>query len=206
MNLLKKKKEIIVCLTWAFFLLVCVSCSQDTMDRDLATQDEFEKAYTPEPVTSFTSFAGYDLIVLSSGSEVFAWTPSKLHKGSQMVVSYEVLYGREDETFDSGDDQLLAVEKSNSQGVDTLLTIYHNTIDEIAEKAGIENDEIGTIAWKVRSYCGLDISLSTVTGYFRILRPAKNTSVAKLVLNPIKPYYVDTNHNIHYIKNTSINY
>lgn len=201
MNLLKK--NFFFCLFGSFTLLFCASCAQNIMDRDLSTESEFEKAYVPEPVTTLTSFAGYDLIVLSSGSEIFTWLPSKLREGSNMVVSYEVLFGKEDETFNNGDDQLLSIKKSDYQGVDTLLTLYHSTIDEIAEKAAIGDDEIGTIAWKVRSYCGLDMSLSSVTGYFKVLRPAKNATVAKLVLNSVRPYYIDIRHNIHYIKNVS---
>lgn len=198
-NLLMKRNIIYSVLL--FVLVTWISCSQETMERDLECEDKFEEVYVPRPVSSLTSFAGYDLIVLSSGNEIFGWSPSVLREGSAMVVKYEVLYGRENENFQKDDKDLLAVRIANNLGVDTLLTVSHTVLNNIAVSAGIGTDEIGTVSWKVRAYCGLDTSLSSVTGYFRMLRPAAEIATANF--QAAIPYYIDINNEVHYITEKS---
>lgn len=181
-------------------IFLFASCDQETMKWDLTDADQFERVYTPTPVTSLTSLAGYDLLVLSSGNEVFSWEPSALREGSKMLVRYEILFGVEKETYTGKSDaDLLSVKTADEEGVDTLLTLSHSNIDKIANAAGIGADEIGTLSWKVRAYCGLDSSLSTVTGYFRVLRPTATAEVKSLNLNAPIPYYIDKENKVHYI-------
>lgn len=193
---MKSNQIYLVLFSVVFFL---ASCNQETMKRDLTDADQFERIYAPEPVTTLTSLAGYDLLVLSSGNEVFKWKPSLLREGSKMLVRYEVLFGKENQTFSGIEDsKFLAVKTADEEGVDTLLTLNHSNIDKIASAAGIAADQIGVVSWKVRAYCGLDNSLSTATGFFKVLRPA-SAGVKSLCLNAPQPYYIDTNNNVHFV-------
>ncbi len=197
-NKLSMKNSLYLVLFSLVFLFV--SCEQETMTRDLTDADQFERIYTPTPVTSLNSWAGYDLLVLSSGSEIFSWKPSALRKGSKMLVRYEALFGVENETYiGKSDVALLSVKTADEEGVDTLLTLSHSNIDKIASAAGIGADQIGTLSWKVRAYCGMDSSLSTATGYFKVLRPAATAGIKSLNLNVPLPYYIDKENKVHYI-------
>ncbi len=150
------------------------------MIRDLKYADEFEEVYPPEPVPALTAFADGELITIQANesgqivanTDTLKWDESPLHEGSLMVVRYQVLIGTEDETFDGDDSSLLSVSTADGEGLDTTLTLNHVTLDDIAMNAGINAGETGTLSWKVRAYCGLDKTLSDVTGYFRVARPA----------------------------------
>lgn len=165
-----------------WFSLVAMSlwwtaCEQNTMERDLDYTDEFEEVYPPEPVPKLLTFAnGENILIQSNGGQVVAgtdtlkWEASPLHEGSAMIVRYQVLFGTEDETFDGDDNSLLSVNTSDEEGKATTLGISHILLDDIAANAGIAPGETGTLTWKVRAYCGLDKTLSDVTGNFTVTR------------------------------------
>jgi hypothetical protein len=45
----------------------------------------------------------------------------------------------------------------------------------------------------------MDSSLSTATGYFKVLRPAATAGIKSLNLNVPLPYYIDKENKVHYI-------
>lgn len=148
------------------------------MVRDLDYSEEFEEVYPPEPVPKLLTFANGETITITAtdgnvnaNSDTLRWEASPLHEGSLMVVRYQVLLGTEDETFQGDDDSLLSIQTSIDEGRGTYLSLNHAILNDIARDAGIEPGETGTISWKVRAYCGLDKTLSNVTGQFNVSRP-----------------------------------
>lgn len=175
MNLTKKS---FMWLSLVAMPLCWTACNQNTMVRDLDYSEEFEEVYPPEPVPKLLTFANGETITITATdgnidvkSDTLKWEASPLHEGSLMIVRYQVLLGTENETFQGKDASLLSVQTSNEEGIATSLTLNHTLLDDIAENAGIQPGETGTILWKVRAYCGLDRTLSNVTGQFNVTRP-----------------------------------
>ncbi len=175
---MKPMKKHLIWFSIATLPLWWTACDQNTMVRDLDYTDEFEEVYPPEPVPKLLTFAnGENIQIQSNGGQIVAkadtlkWVSSPLHEGSAMMVRYQVLLGTEDETFKGDESTILSVFTSGEEGKSTALGISHILLNDIAANAGISPGETGTLTWKVRAYCGLDKTLSNVTGNFTVTRP-----------------------------------
>ena len=148
------------------------SCNKDTRYHDLPYEDEFEPVYPVPAVTTLLTPTNGEAITSGGDAVLFSWEEPELPEGSQMVLKYEVLFGPEGFDFTQADDKSNSVRTSDSDGRDPSLSLYGSFLELIAAEAGIEPGETGVIQWKVRSYCGLDMTLSTATGSITVTRPA----------------------------------
>jgi|WetSurMetagenome_2_1015567.scaffolds.fasta_scaffold23357_2 starch-binding outer membrane protein SusE/F len=171
------KKRTLINAFFVCMLLPCMmSCEQDPLNwkNKLAYKKDFEAVYTPTAVQTLLSFANNETIDLSiTGNDTLKWKASVLPKGSAMVVRYEVLLDSCDNNFNKTDNGLLGVITSGNEGIDTTLVISSSALVSIASNAGF-NEGIKTLSWKVRAYCGLDNSISKVTGHFKLSVPASS--------------------------------
>lgn len=162
-------------LMWLCFLALAhgmTSCEQDTLVRDLPYENEFETAYAPTAVSKLlTPSDGEEIVADRSKTITFSWEKSKNPEGSNMYVKYEVLFGSEGCDFTKVDEKSNSVQRADNEGKNTQLSLSGAFLDIIANEAKIEAGSTGILVWKVRAYCGLDETLSSVEGKIKVTRP-----------------------------------
>ncbi len=144
-------------------LLAAVSC--ENVVNPGFDQNDYEPIVPPDPVRTLDSMASGERVVLSEGSltdVVLSWTPTEPHGNT--VYRYEVLIDTEDGDFSAPVETTF----SDNNGIETTLTLTHYQLNTIGRLAGFRSNTEGTLRWKVRAYCGLDESMSSVEGWFSI--------------------------------------
>lgn len=127
--------------------------------------DEYEPVVAPDPVRTLNTMASGERIILSSSateSIVFSWSPTEEHGNT--VYRYEVLM----DTIGGDFSKPIYTGQADGNGLETKLTISHYQLNTIGRQAKFRCNNNGTLRWKVRAYCGLDQSISSLEGYFVI--------------------------------------
>lgn len=127
--------------------------------------DDYEPVVAPDPVRTMDAMASGERIVLSGSSltdVVLKWTPTTPHGNT--VYRYEVLLDTIGGDFSSP----VEVSFSDNNGTENQLTLTHYQLNTIGKLAKFRCNTNGTLRWKVRAYCGLDQSISSLEGYFVI--------------------------------------
>lgn len=140
------------------------SCEQ-TLNPGFDPND-YEPIVSPESVHTLKTLASGEYVILSENSLkdlVFEWevTPP----AGNSVFRYEVLFDTEDGNFSKP----VAVYKSDNFALDPHLSLSHTEVNMIGILAGFKANSKGIIRWKVRTYCGLDMVLSSLEGRFQVM-------------------------------------
>ncbi|MBD8387144.1 SusE domain-containing protein [Dysgonomonas sp. BGC7] len=146
-----------------FCLIAFAACSNEINPG--FNQEDYEPIVPPEPVRTLTSMASGERVILSGTSVediVLSWIPTVV-KGNT-VFRYEVLFDTNDGDFSNP----IEVLKSDKEALETKLTLSHFQMNAIGRLAKFKCNSNGTLRWKVRAYCGLDQSLSSLEGTFTI--------------------------------------
>ena len=109
--------------------------------------------------------ASGERVVLSSSSLtdiVLKWTPTTAHGNT--VYRYEVLI----DTIGGDFTNPVEISLSDNNGLEPQLTLSHDQANAIGKLAKFRCNTNGTLRWKVRAYCGLDDSISSLEGFFVI--------------------------------------
>lgn len=126
-------------------------------------QGEYEPIILPEPVHTLNSMASGERVVLTEGSLtdiLLSWTPTA--KQGNTVYRYEILFDGPNGDFSKP----IQVLTADNNGLDSKSTLTHYQVNMIGKMAGFKANTNGTLHWKVKAYCGLDESISTLEGYF----------------------------------------
>lgn len=138
-----------------FVLILATSCKDEESFQDVAVT----------PVEQFYEPANNRNVVLqSSGSMYFEW--EKAQAADNSVVYYDVLFDKEGGDFSKP----VYVVASDNKGISSGATITHKILNKVAQLAGIELGQIGTLIWTVRSSRGLNAELATQTRSISLVR------------------------------------
>ena len=101
----------------------------------------------------------------NNSSSTFSWNTLP-DNGLGGEVTYHVLFDKDGTLFEM---PVMALE-SNNGGRDTVLTVLHSQLDQIAELAGIPGKKSGKIKWAVEAIVGQD-TITSVAGAITVNRP-----------------------------------
>lgn len=139
----------------ALVLMLATACKDEEGFQDVAVT----------PVGQFYEPADNRNIVLqSAGSMYFEW--EKAHAADNSIVYYDVLFDKEGGDFSKP----VYVVTSDNKGISSGATITHKTLNKIAQLAGIELGQVGTLTWTVRSSRGLNASMAGATRSIALVR------------------------------------
>lgn len=124
------------------FLFVWGACSEDGEVRDLGVTS-VQTFY--EPVNGKT----FVLQPSASASLYFEWEPARAEDNG--AVLYEVAFDKADGDFSTP----LYTTASDNNGGDNHATLTHKQLNQIAELAGVNAGEEGTLKWTVYSSKGI---------------------------------------------------
>ena len=127
--------------------------------------NDYEPIVAPDPVHTLDAMASGERVVLSSSSLtdiVLKWTPTTAHGNT--VYRYEVLI----DTIGGDFTNPVEISLSDNNGLEPQLTLSHYQANAIGKLAKFRCNTNGTLRWKVRAYCGLDDSISSLEGFFVI--------------------------------------
>lgn len=158
--MVRKNLLSIVCLLFLIGLAACDNKLNPGFDPD-----DYESIVPPDPVRTMDAMASGERVVLSGSALsdiVLKWTPTTPH--GKTVYRYEVLI----DTIGGDFSNPVEVSFSDNNGVESQLTLTHYQANTIGRLAKFRCNTNGTLRWKVRAYCGLDQSISSLEGYFVI--------------------------------------
>lgn len=155
------KKLIYLCLL--LFLVGMTAC--DNKLNPGFDPDDYEPIIPPEPVRTMDTMASGERVILSGASLtdiILKWTPTEKHGNT--IYRYEVLI----DTIGGDFKKPVEVSFSDNNGLEPQLTLTHHQVNTIGKLAKFRCNTNGTLRWKIRAYCGLDQSISSLEGYFVI--------------------------------------
>jgi hypothetical protein len=154
MNTIDKKIRLPLAL-FVLVLTLAAGCKEDESFQDVSVT----------PVEQFYEPANNRSVVLqSSGSMYFEW--EKARAADNSVVYYDVLFDKEGGDFSKP----VYVVTSDNKGISNGATITHKTLNKVAQLAGIELGQVGTLTWTVRSSRGLNAALATQARSISLVR------------------------------------
>ncbi len=116
--------------------------------------------------------AVFELSTDAGSTEKFEWEQAVA--GKEVTPKYEIIFFKENETIANA---LFSV-----QSIINNLTINHIKLNEIAENAGIEAGNSGSVNWTVRAYYGSNSVMSKEVNTVIIKRPEADKPVTTLFL------------------------
>lgn len=145
-------------------LLFCISLAAcDNKLNPGFDQNDYEPIVPPDPVYTLNSMSSGERVILNNGSLtniVLSWTPTTEHGNT--LYRYEVLFEGPDGDFSDP----IQIFTSDNNGTEPQLTLSHYQANVLGHLANFKANSNGTLRWKIKAYCGLDESISSLEGYF----------------------------------------
>ena len=111
----------------------------------------------------------------NNASSTFSWS-SLPDNGLVGEVTYQVLFDKDGTLFEM---PVMAL-KSDNNGKDTVLTILHSELDEIAGLAGIPGKKSGVLKWAVEAIVDQD-TITSVAGSVTVNRPTSLGDIPEML-------------------------
>lgn len=158
------KKYIYSTIALLFFgVALLSSCKKET---ELNTNIESVKTlYAPDNGKSIK------LQPATSAAVLFEWEAARAEDGT--LVQYEVVFDEAEGDFSTP----VFKKVSDGNGVQTTLTVSHKDLNKIANLAGIEPLETGTLKWTIFSYKGMNTKKAEQVRELVVERPAGFTDI-----------------------------